>query len=182
MSNKRSKSWKKDRKSQVYLKSWYILGCLIKFDHFQSLSIDFELFDQIQIRINRFHHDKWFGFQEFRYKIRLKYYSNFIKTDNNFQDNSINSIDTPSFLALWTPKAVTKNFADLQEQWFSTFKAHGPVEAHYRLFCPVAMNVNTFFLSCHPLIITPLWWGPCHIPQPLLILAYSSHRSYSIVG
>ena len=31
---------------------------------FQSLSINFDLFDIIWTRFNRFHHDHWFGFQE----------------------------------------------------------------------------------------------------------------------
>ena len=40
-----------------------------------------------------------------------------------------------------------------------------------------------FFMSCHPLIITPLWWGPYCVLQSLLCLGLCyNHRNYSVTG
>ena len=57
--------------------------------YFQSLLIDFKLFDQLRIWINQICRDDYFGFQELGSKIKLKYDSNLIKTDYNSQIDSI---------------------------------------------------------------------------------------------
>ena len=95
--NKDQNNWLKDPKSQFILKNsiyienvnifWLFRSLSIYFDHFSisfrslfdlftisfwSLLIDFDLFDIIWTRLNRFCHDNWFGFQDFRSKKSIK--------------------------------------------------------------------------------------------------------------